>query len=279
MKIGILTEGYSARCGGLEEGLRCLCADGYECVDYSEFIDTERPKFQCSEAEFDALVRHDRAFIESLGLEISQTHGPWRWPPRDATEEDRRERFEKMSRAIRGTAILGCRNFVIHSVMPWGEEDSDPKAMRDINLEFMGRLCRVAEKNGVVICFENMPMPKLSLASPEACLGFVREINSPNFRICLDTGHCTMLGVRPGDAVRLLGRDMLAVLHVHDNDGKNDLHWQPYTGVIDWDDFRSALREIGFEGPLSLESKLPAEFTPENRRNLMRTALRLAGRL
>ena len=253
MKIGITSSYYTAA-HGFEEGLRQLRADGYECIDYSGFVDTETPRFACSDAEFDAVVRKERIFIESLGLETSQTHGPWRWPSQDATVEDRRERFEKMSRAIRGTALLGCRNFVIHPIMPWGRFDTDAGVTYAINLDFMSRLCQAAEKYEVTVCLENMPMRHQSLVTPEHCLRLVREVGAKNFKICLDTGHCTMHHVNPGDAARMLGKDMLAALHVHDNDGEKDRHWYPYSGVIDWSDFDAALREIGFTGTLSLES-------------------------
>lgn len=273
MKIGITASGYTNRYG-FEDGLRRLRADGYECIDYLEFVDTETPRFGCSEAEFDAIVEKERKFIESLGLEISQTHGPWRWPAQDATPEDRRERFEKMSRAIRGTAVLGCRNFVIHPIMPWGRFDTDAGVTWAINLDFMSRLCRVAEECQVTVCLENMPMRHQSLVTPEHCLRLVREVGAGNFKICLDTGHCTMHGVNPGDAVRMFGRDMLAALHVHDNDGETDRHWYPYSGVIDWRDFGAALGEIGFEGTLSLE----VTAVPGREQELYESALRLAGR-
>ena len=253
MKIGITAAHYIAT-HGFEEGLRRIRADGYECIDYSEFVDTETPRFCCSDAEFDARIEKERGFIAGLGLEISQTHGPWRWPARDSTVEDRRERFEKMSRAIRGTALLGCRNFVIHPIMPWGRIDTDAAVTYEINLEFMSRLCQVAEKYAVTVCLENMPMRHQSLVTPEHCLRLVREVGAGNFKICLDTGHCTIHKIAPGDAVRMLGKEMLAALHVHDNDGEKDRHWYPYSGVIDWSDFGAALREIGFTGTLSLES-------------------------
>ena len=50
--------------------------------------------------------------------------------------------------------------------------------------------------------------------------------------------------------------EYLAALHVHDNDGKRDLHWLPYAGVIDWAAFSRALHEIGFAGALSLETRV-----------------------
>ena len=66
----------------------------------------------------------------------------------------------------------------------------------------------------------------------------------------------------------------MKVLHVHDNDGERDRHWYPYGGVIDWNDFGAALREIGFDGTLSLESNV----IPGRERELYEAARRLAGK-
>ena len=111
-------------------------------------------------------------------------------------------------------------------------------------------------------------------------LDFVREFDSPFFRVCLDTGRAAVFGLSPADAVRQIGRDYLACLHVHDNDGAHDSHWEPYRGVIDWAGFSLALHDVGFDGSLSLETnvskKLPASIRPEWEKALAATARQLA---
>ena len=283
MKIGIEDAPYIRRYGE-EKGYECLKNLGYDCVDYQKFLNTNIPLFECSDSEFDAAVVRDRKIIEAAGLEVFQAHAPWRWPAQDATEEDRAERFEKMSKSIRGTALLGCRYFVIHPLMPWGGGSYGPdlQKYRELNLDFMRKLCSVAEKNDVVICFENMPMKNLPLSTPAASLDFVKKVDHPNFKMCLDTGHCTVHGIQPAEAVRLLGKDMLRTLHVHDNDGNQDLHWVPFTGVVDWDDFSKALQEIGFDSCLSIETSPPKKFTGEvlelQDRSLYLSACQIAGK-
>lgn len=282
MKIGIENGPYLKRYG-LEKGYEYIRELGYDCIDYQGFVKTEIPLFQKSSAEFESTVKAERELIESNGLTVWQVHAPWRWPAQDATEEDRAERFEKMVISIRGTALLGSRYFVIHPIMPWGGGSYGPdlQVFDDINFDFMSRLCTEAEKNNVVICFENMPMKALPISIPAASLEFVKKINSPWFKMCLDTGHCMVHGIQPGEAVRLLGKDMLRTLHVHDNDGIQDRHWVPFTGMVDWDDFRSALQEIGFDGCLSIETAPPEKFTGELRelqeRSLYLSARKLAG--
>lgn len=283
MKIGIESAAYLPRYG-LREGLSRMREQGYECIDYQDFCHTDTPLFAGTETEFEATLTDIRNACADAGIEISQTHGPWRWPPQDFTEEDRAERLEKMIKSVRGTAILGCPYMVIHPIMPFGDNaDPDPARLWDMNYEFMHKLADAGQEYGVTICYENMPMTALSISTPEAILRFVKTLDHPNFKVCLDTGHCAVFGLSVGEAVRLLGKDYLRVLHVHDNDGRGDFHWLPFTGVIDWADFSAALQEIGFDGALSLETcvsnQLPmgAERTAAEQK-LFEDARRLAGR-
>ena len=204
-------------------------------------------------------MKAQRIAIEAAGLMIHQTHGPWRWPPRDTTVTDCIERFEKMARSIEGAAILGSKHFIIHTIMSFGIDDhGHERETYDLNLDFMGKLCRVGQENGVTICFENIPMPDLSLASVPSIFNFAKTINNNYFKVCLDTGHCTMFNQSPADAVRLIGREYLYSLHIHDNDGVKDQHKNPFSGVIDWTDFGKALNEIGYQGVISLETSVPS---------------------
>ena len=282
MRTGIGDGPYNKRYG-FNKAMKVIKELGYDCIDM-DLADTTTDLWTCGETEFEKKLLEQKKIVEDAGLEIFQVHGPWRWPPQDFTDEQRAERFEKMAKGIRGNAILGCKNFVIHPIMPYGwDKEPDTDRFMALNFEYYGRLEEVARANKVIICFENMPMPAISLASPQQCLDFAKTINSPWFKICLDTGHCSVLGLSAGDAVRLLGKEYLQVLHVHDNDGHGDFHWVPYTGVIDWDDFSDALVEIGFEGVLSLETYVPKNFPdalrPLQEQSLFLSAYRIANNI
>lgn len=269
MMTGITLGGYK-RYGA--EKYRKLRAHGYDCCDFP-MADTEDELYSCSEEEFTARLIRERENAEAAGIRIHQVHGPWRWPFRDATEEDRAERLEKMKKSIRGSALLGCKYWVIHPVMPYGIEDIGTELADktwEINLAFMGELLKTAKEAGAVICLENLPFTRFSLASAEAVKRFVKRMNDGNFKACLDTGHAAVFpgGDVPG-AIRLLGED-IRVLHVHDNDGVDDRHFMPYFGVTDWAGVKQALKDISFEGVLSLESSLPRALPEELVENAQR---------
>lgn len=256
---------------------------GFDYIDYDLSV-TEKEPFLCDESKMKELMMAERALIEEAGISVGQVHGPWRWPPQDSTEEDRAERLEKMQRAIVATKYLGCKHYVIHPIMPYGIEDKllgeeKVQSTWELNWVFMNELLKTAKENDIIICFENMPMPNFSIGSPAEILDFVEKINDDHFQICLDTGHVAVYeNENLADAVRLFGKRM-KVMHVHDNNGIMDQHLLPYLGVINWEEFGAALKEIEYDGVFSYETgfhkKLPDPFYEQACRMLHDIAVNL----
>jgi sugar phosphate isomerase/epimerase len=281
MKIGI-TEG-SYLYYGVGEGAKMARAHGYECFDFGGFIHTETDFFRLPEEAFRAELMQRRSLVESEGISFWQAHAPWCCPERDLTEEGRAEQLECYLKAVRGTGYLGAECFVIHAIMPYGmNSPENPERMRDINAAFMGRLAEEAKEYGVKhICVENLPFPALPINHTSQCLDFAKrmnkETNSDIFKVCLDTGHSNFCGEKPADAVRLLGKEYLGALHVHDNNGKADQHFRPGFGNIDWEDFSDALAEIGFEGCVSFETSVPGDVPAGEERDRLERELAMKG--
>ena len=243
---------------------------GFSYLDFS-LADTNSAYYTASEDEVKKMLKAEIDLAAASGVTIYQTHGPWRWPSKDDTEEDRAERMEKMKKSIHLTSLIGCKYWIVHPIMPHAiYERKDPeksKSTWDINRPFMRELIKTAHEENVIICLENMPMPEFSLGKVEDIIKFVKEMDDPNFKICLDTGHAAVTKEACGDAVRAIGKDLLATLHIHDNNGIHDQHRLPYFGVIDWPDFTKALHEIGFDGSFNSElvdaKNLPDRFQEE----------------
>ena len=264
-----------------QEKYRKMYEDGFRYCDLG-LSDTKKPLYNCDEAEFRRMMQEELALAKEAGIVFSQIHGPWRYPPRDATPEDRAERKEKMEKCFRAAKIAECPYVVIHPIMPYGtKEDPDPETMFRMNVEFFSSLIPAARENGVTICIENMPMKMLSLSSPAETLRLVETINDPNVAFCLDTGHSIVMDEQPAAAARM-GAEKLRVLHVHDSDGVQDRHWYPGEGAIDWADFSAALKEVGFEGIVSMEihtdETLPEELDRQETRKLAAIAAGIAGK-
>lgn len=258
MKIGISYDpfdtGRFARFG--EKRFAAIKACGFDALDYC-LAQTETALYTASETELEALIRDEREAITQAGLFVSQVHGPWRCPPVDFTEEDHAERLEKMRRSMWMTSLLGCKNWVIHPIMPFGWEEigtADAEKTWQMNQTFLCKLLQTANAYDLTICLENMPFEKFSISVPKMTLRFVQEMNNTRLRICFDTGHAAFYsGEKIGEDVRALG-DKIRAFHIHDTQRGQDLHLYPFIGVIDWADFAAALRDIHFEGVFSLET-------------------------
>ena len=251
-KTGITTSSYFGS-GDAGDGFVLMKKHGFDSADYQNLVNTENELFALSDSEFEKRLLAHKEAAKEAGVVINQTHGPWR-SPQDATEEDRAERFEKMSKALFATSVLGCKYMAIHPIMPYGcGANPEPERFMELNFEFFTKLTAEAKKYGVIICFENMPFPALSLSSASQIAEFVKMINSDNFKMCLDTGHCAVMKESPAEAVRNFG-DIIKILHVHDNDGARDLHQYPFDGVIDWSDFSKALKGLDKDVVLNLET-------------------------
>lgn len=265
MKIGVsgISPGGFGRYG--ERALERMRSFGFAALDYN-LSDTEAEIYKIPDGEARARLLRLRADCDAADIEICQTHGPWRWPPRDFTPEDRAERMASMKKSIAMTEILGVENWVVHPIMPFGVEDigsGNEKATWDMNVEFMTELLGFAKEHNVTICLENMPMPDFSLGAPEAILRFVKEMNDESFRICLDVGHVTVyrnLNIYE-ETVRL--GSYIRCLHVHDNKQERDLHLFPGFGRTDWTGFMRALSEIGYDGVFNLETAPPESLSDE----------------
>lgn len=254
MKIGIRPDTYD-RWG--DDRYIKMKEHGYSCADYV-MVNTDIPIYHCSEEEFKAYILRDKELAHAAGIEITQVHGPFRMPAKDLEPEDRAERMEKMKRSIYAAALLECKYWVVHPLMPYGVTDletGDAEKTWAINVEFMKELLEVAKEYDVTICLENMPYTGFSMAAPKDIYRFVSFMDDENFKMCLDTGHANVFpDVNPPDIVRKFGK-VIRVLHIHDNNGRMDQHQMPYNGNIDWKDFYNALIEVGFEGDFSLETE------------------------
>ena len=70
--------------------------------------------------------------------------------------------------------------------------------------------------------------------------------------INFDPSHTFPVGDYPNISVYRLGKHIIH-LHVSDNDGVTNVHWRPGMGKIDWVAMFQALKDIGYDGVVSIE--------------------------
>lgn len=162
---------------------------------------------------------------------------------------------DEIKRAIEVAEVVPFRYLVQHMGVSGEEFD-----MRKVDAAFaaLEELTIFASQRGVQILLENIPN---DLSSAERLLQF-EELTHLGLFYVLDTGHAHMNeGVER--AFNLL-KDRIRSTHVHDNNGKDDVHLFPLSntgGTIDWKNTMQLLRSRGDQFPLLLELKERSDIT------------------
>lgn len=278
-KIGITNTSFNVY--GADGRYDAIKRCGYDSIDFQEFANIYTDFFKLPEEEFLAAVRAERSKIESYGLNVHQAHAPWVYGvPRDETPEYRALWLEAVKKAVKGVHVLGSDIMVIHALLPYGDSDQDADEVVKMNEAFLADTADFASQHGVTICLENLPFKKHPVSSVESVCNLVRRLNRDNLKVCLDTGHAAIFNPDVASAVRLIG-DKLAALHIHDNMGDKDSHLIPGDGIIDWEAFAKALKDIDYSGVISLEtspkhSNFPKEQWLEREALLVEKAIKIA---
>lgn len=153
-------------------------------------------------------------------------------------------------------AVLHCDNLIERTDLTYQEK-------LDKNYEFLSKLKERIKGYNIKICLENCC--SITVNSDEL-LYLVKKLDSPNFGICLDTGHLNIkkeLGYLESQRDFILKtRDYLSALHIADNEGLTDQHMMPFgRGNVDFKEVISTLKEIGYTGILNYE--IPGEAFPK----------------
>lgn len=247
-----------------------------------------------SDDEIIAYFADIKKTADSVGLEISQTHG------RIEGFTDDSEWNEVMSKNARidclAAKTLGAPVCVMHSVTTCRMgPDCDPKVMHKVNFDMFCKYLEWAKLYDVKIATETF-----GDAPNFGCCDFFGNINdfimsynkvyavgdnSKYFVMCADTGHSNKAtrfngNPSPADVIRMMG-SKIEVLHLNDNDTLTDQHKIPLTGCIDWKDVFDALDEVGYDGVYNMElnlfhfgnefGKQTAEFAVKVLRNFLDT--------
>jgi D-psicose/D-tagatose/L-ribulose 3-epimerase len=83
----------------------------------------------------------------------------------------------------------------------------------------------------------------------EDAVRYCREVGTGNIKVHLDSFHMIREELSFSQAVQVCGKEYLGYVHVCENN-----RGIPGTGQVPWKEFFTALRKIGYNGPLAIES-------------------------
>lgn len=257
---------------GADEAFAYIKSLGFEGLDYN--LDNCLTPDMISQGQkndfFDASVEEILDFYKGVkeasqkhGVEIQMAHGIF---PMHSDVDPSMDDYLIMAteKLLAVCQYLGCPALVVHPVTR-----ANRTLEKEMNLAMYRKLMPAARKYGVKICLENMfafiggHAQRRACANIEEACWYIDTLNAEAgeelFGFCYDVGHANVMGNNIYEDLKLLGK-RLTLLHIHENDGRLDMHLIPFThtnvnrvSTTDWDGFLRGLKEIGYTGPLNFE--------------------------
>jgi sugar phosphate isomerase/epimerase len=155
--------------------------------------------------------------------------------------------LRKLKESIDYSADIGAVAFVQHP----GFKIPDVKNGWELNCDALLSLIDYGNSRGVKVLIENMAPKNAYMSTPDEFIEFIKT-NNVNTHIAFDTGHAHMVG-NSDEFIEKLARHFFMV-HITDNDGKNDSHLNIGEGTIEWEKLVGGLQRQNFNGVYIVEA-------------------------
>ncbi len=213
-------------------------------------------------------VKELRSLVEGEGMEISEFVSTPRGmaDPDKATRAAAVEHFKEMLEVADG---LGTKIVNSVSVHPFNIEfpritdrplmqeqlvDIPPgldwKQNWEDYVEVVRQCANLCEAAGFRYALESHPYRYMANAA--GMLRLIEQVQSPALGMNFDPSHLFPVGEIPQVVIYQLG-DRVFHCHFSDNDGTTNAHWRPGKGKVDWQAILVALKDVGFDGVISIE--------------------------
>lgn len=190
------------------------------------------------------------AEAEKIGLEFETIHAPFQYANRlwEAGETGR-EYLEFLKHSI----IDACSRIRVDKCVMHVTVGNTAPEVSEEGLALFQELCDYAKNKNVHLAFENLePLPHIDYV--------MDHITDTYHGFCWDCGHnaCYTPHI---DMMKKFG-SRLQCIHIHDNlgvtqpgniDYRDDRHFLPFDGILDWDWFAQKLNDVNYDGPVTLE--------------------------
>ncbi|MBQ7177748.1 MAG: sugar phosphate isomerase/epimerase [Victivallales bacterium] len=240
---------YTAK-DDVQQSVRLLAKCGFKHIDVS----LDSAYFKGSKMCSDEWEKWAEGILETgreLGVDFVQAHAI---NSAYAPGEEHDYRMDILRRQMRICAMLGIPGMVVHAVC---RPDGDREDFLKANVQMYGELLQTAEETGVHIYTENTctaNCPTYFIFDGEDFNELRERLGRhPLFGCCWDVGHANVQGVDQYKCIMDMGDGLMAV-HIHDNDGRRDLHLAPYSGGTCYDAIINGLLDVHFKGPFTLEA-------------------------
>ncbi|CAN5486459.1 sugar phosphate isomerase/epimerase [soil metagenome] len=195
-----------------------------------------------------------RKIIEDNGLLVTTCAAMG--PGRDLIHPDKEVRengMNYMRKCLDKAYQLGAPSFAgpIYAEVGrcWRSTEEERARDMDLYVEQLNKLTDQAESNGVTMCIEPLNRFETSFINlTSQALEVVHRVDSVACKVMVDLFHAGIEEKNLGDAIRLAGKDLYHVQLAENDRGT------PGTGHLAWEEVADALKEIGYERHVVIET-------------------------
>ena len=261
-------------------GFALLKKTGFDNVDFSLhkylinkdiYQDRLNDFFNPSISDLEKFFAPHKQAAKEHDVSIHQMHMPYPiYVPLGKREVNDYLWHEVAPKSMELCAFFDCRYIVIHGfklARYLGSEDAEWEQ----TAKFIEYLAPMAKEMNITVCIENLydgiadHLIEGPCCDAKKCAERIDKINdkfgAEVLGFCFDTGHANLVGIDMEKFITTLG-SRLKVLHIHDNDGRRDLHQVPFVftktrenkSATDWDGFLRGLRRVNYDGVFNFET-------------------------
>jgi D-psicose/D-tagatose/L-ribulose 3-epimerase len=231
-----------------------------------EFTEKDLPLIaKAKELGFDVMdinVSHPERFpikavknvIEKVGIEVVTTIGlPADSNPISPEPEIRRYAVETLKLMVDINYEIGSR--ILGGVLyaAWGYLSGKCRTEEEWSwsIDAIREVCRYSENKGnLILAIEPVNRFETHFINITAdAVRYCKEVGSGNIKVHLDSFHMIREESSFREAVETCGEEYLGYVHVCENN-----RGIPGTGQVPWEEFFTALKHVGYNGPLTIES-------------------------
>jgi sugar phosphate isomerase/epimerase len=146
--------------------------------------------------------------------------------------------LNRFSQVIELANFFKPKTIVFHPGYEKWKFDGNVKLWLENSLQTWKPLVEEAERRGLTFAIENV-----FEESPDSLVSLLKEIDSPHFRFCFDTGHHHVFSKVPLQTWFDVLGEYFSEVHLHDNHQEIDEHLPIGEGGFDFDAFFSFLSQ------------------------------------
>lgn len=139
----------------------------------------------------------------------------------------------------------------------WNQEVIPPAEQWSWAVETGRELGKYAMERGVEIVVELEPFPLSLVNDVETMVRYLDDVGVPSVKANIDVSHLVLSKVKPEELQRLRGR--AGHVHISDCDGKRHGDLPPGRGVVPFEPYLRAIKDLNIDGVVSIE----LEYSPE----------------